>query len=96
MFCSNVYQENWAQQFKIIFIHFLGNAVKMCSNFSYLIFSLNRSTYTEKTLKKKIQTETNKNKELDDEDVSNVRETMLSFLQDSKSSFYKIVNLAGF
>jgi hypothetical protein len=37
------------------------------------------------TLKKKIQTETNKNKEPDDEDVSNVRETMLSFLQDSKS-----------
>ena len=37
------------------------------------------------TLKKKIQTETYKNKELDDEDVSNVRETMLSFLQDSKS-----------
>jgi hypothetical protein len=42
VFCSNVYQEIWAQQFKIIFIHFLGNAIKMCSNFSYLILSFSR------------------------------------------------------
>ena len=42
IFCSNVYQEDWAQNFKIILIHFLGNATKMCSNFSYLAFSLSR------------------------------------------------------
>ena len=42
VFCSNVYQEIWAQQFKIIFIHFLDNAIKMCSNLSYLIFSFSR------------------------------------------------------
>ena len=42
VFCSNVYQEDWAQTFKIILIHFLGNAIKMCSNVSYLTFSLSR------------------------------------------------------
>ena len=36
------------------------------------------------TLKKKIQIETKQNHEIDDDDMSNVRETMLSFLQDSK------------
>ena len=35
------------------------------------------------TLKKKIEIETRPNKEIEDDDVSNVRETMLSFLQDS-------------
>jgi len=39
------------------------------------------------TLKKKIQIETNQNKEIEDDDVSNVRETMMSFLQDSKLNF---------
>jgi hypothetical protein len=42
VFCSNVYQEDWAQMLKIILVHFLGNVIKMCSNFSYLIFSLSR------------------------------------------------------
>ena len=42
IFCSSVYQEIWAQQFKIILVHFLGNAIKMCSNVSYLIFSITR------------------------------------------------------
>jgi hypothetical protein len=42
VFCSSVYQEFWAQNLKIILIHFLGNVAKMCSNFSYLLFSLSR------------------------------------------------------
>ena len=42
VFCSNVYQEEWAQNFKIILVHYLGNVTRMCSNFSYLIFSLSR------------------------------------------------------
>ena len=42
LFCSSLYQEAWAQAFKIVFIHFMGNVAKMCANFSYLIFSLNR------------------------------------------------------
>ena len=42
VFCSNVYQEIWAQNLKIILIHFLANSIKLCSNFSYIIFSLSR------------------------------------------------------
>lgn len=42
VFCSSVYQEVWAQNFKIILIHFLGNVTKLCSNFSYLMFSISR------------------------------------------------------
>jgi hypothetical protein len=42
VFCSSVYQEIWAQNLKIVLIHFLGNAAKFCSNFSYLIFSASR------------------------------------------------------
>jgi hypothetical protein len=42
VFCSHVYQEEWAQNLKIIFINFLGNVTKMCSNLSYLIFSTSR------------------------------------------------------
>jgi len=42
VFCSSVYQEIWAQELKIVLIHFLGNAAKFCCNFSYLIFSASR------------------------------------------------------
>jgi hypothetical protein len=48
VFCSSVYQEIWAQNLKIILIHFLGNAAKFCSNFSYLIFSASRLLLIEK------------------------------------------------
>jgi hypothetical protein len=48
VFCSSVYQEIWAQNLKIILILFLGNAAKMCSNFSYLIFSASRLLLIEK------------------------------------------------
>jgi hypothetical protein len=33
------------QYFKIILVQFLGNAIKMCSNFTYLIFSLSRRLF---------------------------------------------------
>jgi hypothetical protein len=42
VFCSSIYQLNSIQYFKIILIHFLGNAVKMSSNVSYLAFSISR------------------------------------------------------
>jgi len=57
LFCSNVYQEVWAQNLKIYLIYFLGNAAKMCSNFSYLIFSISRMLLItqQKALGKKIK-----------------------------------------
>jgi len=42
VFCSSVYQEIWAQNLKIILIHFLGSVTKNCANFSYLMFSISR------------------------------------------------------
>ena len=42
IFCSNVYQTSSAQQFKIIFIIYIGNIFKMCSNLSYLSFTISR------------------------------------------------------
>ena len=42
IFCSSVYQAKSSQYFKIVVVHFLGNAIKMSSNFSYLSFSLSR------------------------------------------------------
>ena len=42
VFCSSVYQMDSVQTAKIILIKFLGNALKMCSNFSYLSFSISR------------------------------------------------------
>ena len=36
------------------------------------------------TLKKKIELETKPSRDVDDEDISNVRETMQSFLEDSE------------
>jgi hypothetical protein len=42
LFCSSVYETRSSQTFKIIVIHFLGNATKLSSNFSYLLFALNR------------------------------------------------------
>jgi hypothetical protein len=57
LICSNVYQEVWAQNLKIYLIYFLGNAAKMCSNFSYLIFSISRMLLItqQKALGKKIK-----------------------------------------
>ena len=42
VFCSSVYEENSSQYFKIIVIHFLGNALKLSSNYSYLLFAFTR------------------------------------------------------
>jgi hypothetical protein len=42
VFCSSVYQEVWAQNLKIFLIHFFGNVVKSCANFSYFMFSISR------------------------------------------------------
>jgi hypothetical protein len=42
VFCSSFYQEAWAQNLKIVLIHFLGTSAKFCSNFSYIIFSISR------------------------------------------------------
>ena len=41
-YCSSIYQEQWAQYFKIIVVNFLGNSLKFCSNVSYLFFAISR------------------------------------------------------
>jgi hypothetical protein len=41
-FCSSVYKVPVVQYFKIIFILFLGNSVRLCCNFSFILFSLSR------------------------------------------------------
>ena len=41
-FCSSIYQTYFAQYFSIIGIHFLSNAIKMCSNLIYIQMTLNR------------------------------------------------------
>ena len=42
IFCSSVYQTTASQRFKMIVIHFFGNAIKTSSNVSYLSFSICR------------------------------------------------------
>jgi hypothetical protein len=42
LFCSSVYTSTSAQSFKIIFIEFLGNIAKTCSNSSYVAITLSR------------------------------------------------------
>ena len=41
-FCSSVYQLHSTQYFKIVFIYFFGNAIKLCCNLSYTSFALSR------------------------------------------------------
>jgi hypothetical protein len=60
VFCSTVYQEIWAQNLKIFLIHFLGTSVKLCSNFSYFIFSLSRLLLITKHKDRILNRETNK------------------------------------
>jgi hypothetical protein len=42
IFCSTLHQVMSSQYFKIVVIKFVGNVIKICSNFTYLIFSLSR------------------------------------------------------
>ena len=44
VFCSSLYQLDSSQYFKIIFIFYVGNIAKICSNISYLSFSFSRFT----------------------------------------------------
>ena len=55
IYCSGIYQEVLSQYFKLIVIHFLGNAVKMCSNISYLAFSISRLLLVTKTINKNLK-----------------------------------------
>ena len=41
-FCSRVYKLESSQYFKIYAIYFLGNAIRLCANFSYISFSISR------------------------------------------------------
>ena len=41
-FCSSVYKTLVAQYFKYVFEHFLGNSLRLCCNFSFIIFSMSR------------------------------------------------------
>ena len=42
IFCSSLYEANASQYFKLVVIHFLGNALKLSSNVSYLMFAFSR------------------------------------------------------
>jgi hypothetical protein len=41
-FCSSIYTTQFAQLYKIVFIAYVGETVKMCANISYLMMTLNR------------------------------------------------------
>jgi len=41
-FCSSIHEERATQYFKIYVVNFLGNAVRLGSNFSYIFFSISR------------------------------------------------------
>jgi hypothetical protein len=41
-FCSRFYKTQLAQYFKIIFTLYLGNSIRLCCNFSFIMFSLSR------------------------------------------------------
>lgn len=42
VFCSKLYQYESSQYFKIIFIYYFGNVVKLCKNISFLAFTFSR------------------------------------------------------
>ena len=42
IFCSSIYQYESIQYFRIIFIYYFGNIIKLCCNISYISFSLSR------------------------------------------------------
>ena len=44
-FCSGVYRTTSAQYYKIWIIEFVGNIVKTCVNFSYIMFATNRLVF---------------------------------------------------
>lgn len=48
-FCSSVYKTSGAQYFKIIFILYLGNAIRLCCNFSFIFFVISRFYITNPT-----------------------------------------------
>ena len=41
-FCSSIYETEMSQYFKIYVIYFLGNAARLCTNISYIAFSMSR------------------------------------------------------
>jgi hypothetical protein len=41
-FCSNIYKTSEAQYVKIVLILFLGNSLRLCCNFSFILFSVSR------------------------------------------------------
>jgi hypothetical protein len=61
VFCSSVYQEEWAQNLKIVLVQFLGTSAKFCSNFSYIIFSISRLWLI---TRRKVNNANDKNKKL--------------------------------
>ena len=44
IFCSSIYTYESTQYFRIIFIYYIGNIIKLCSNISYISFSISRFT----------------------------------------------------
>ena len=52
IFCSSVYYYESAQYFRIIFIYYIGNVIKLCCNISYISFSLTRFALSTNTKNK--------------------------------------------
>ena len=52
IFCSSVFQYKFTQYFRIIFIYYIGNIIKLCCNISYISFSLSRFTISTNTKSK--------------------------------------------
>ena len=44
MFCSSISTYESTQYFRIIFIYYIGNIIKLCCNISYISFSISRFT----------------------------------------------------
>ena len=42
LFCSSIYQYKSIQYFRILFIYYFGNIIKLCCNISYISFALSR------------------------------------------------------
>jgi hypothetical protein len=44
LYCSSLFTSTISQYFKIIIVNFFGNAIKLCTNCSYILFSISRYT----------------------------------------------------
>ena len=58
VYCSALYQTSAVQYFKIVFVHFLGNALRLCINITYISFTFSRyilATSKDSSIHRKIE-----------------------------------------